>query len=226
MMGIGTIRIKMFDGIERILQEVRYIPKLKRNLVSLGIVDLVGYRFRCENGSFKVYKGSLIVMKAFRNNGLYTLDGKTVISGVVNVLSTTVDKTRLWHQRLGHVSQRGLEELYKQGLLCGDKIETLEFCEHCVKGKAKRLRFSTAEHRTEGVFDYVHSDLWGPSRVVSHGGARYFLSIIDDYSRKLWVYLMKNKNDTFKKFKDWKVLKESKETENRQWVRILCIIVH
>lgn len=43
------------------------------------------------------------------------------------------------------------------------------------------------------VLDYVHSDLWGPSRVESHSGGRYFMSIIDDHSRKLWIYILKTK---------------------------------
>lgn len=126
----------------------------------------------------RVYRGSLVVMKVVRVNGLYFLIGKTVIGGSVNLVRERPDKTKLWHQRLGHVSQRGLEELSKQGLLGGDKIEALEFCEHCAMGKAMRLKFTVAEHTTKEVLDYVHSDLWGASRVVSHGGARYFLSII------------------------------------------------
>ena len=41
--GIWTVRIKMFDGVERVLQQVRYIPTLKRNLISLGTLDSKGY---------------------------------------------------------------------------------------------------------------------------------------------------------------------------------------
>ena len=51
--GIGTVRIKMFDGIERVLQQVRYIPGLKRNLVSLGTLDVRGYTYKASGGAIK-----------------------------------------------------------------------------------------------------------------------------------------------------------------------------
>jgi hypothetical protein len=49
---------------------------------------------------------------------------------------------------------------------------------HCVFGKHKRVSFRPAIHNTENILD-----LWGPSHKVSHGGARYMLTIVDDYSR-------------------------------------------
>ena len=76
-------------------------------------------------------------------------------------------------------------------------------------GKATRVKFAKAVHETQNQLDYIHSDLWGPSRVSSIGGARYFLSLIDDYSRKVWIYFLKNKSETFLKFKEWKILVET-----------------
>lgn len=74
----------------------------------------------------------------------------------------------------------------------------MDFCEHCVFGKQKRVSFkSPAVHKTKGTLDYIHSDLWGPSRVPSKGGARYMLTFIDDFSRKVWVYFLKQKSDVF-----------------------------
>ena len=58
-------------------------------------------------------------------------------------------------------------------------------------------------HTTQKPLDYVHSDLWGPSRVQTHEGGHYFLSIIDDYSRRVQVYVLKLKSDAFNKFKEW-----------------------
>ena len=75
--------------------------------------------------------------------------------------------------------------LSKQGLLGGQKTVKLDFCEDCVFGKQRRVKFSTAVHRIKGTLDYVHSDLWGPSRVVSKGGSPYILTFIDDFSRKV-----------------------------------------
>ena len=108
------------------------------------------------------------------------------------------------------MSERGMTILSKRGLLCGQCTSSLEFCEHCVFGKQKRLSFSTAIHQTKGTLDYIHSDLWGPSREPSKGnGSRYLLTFIDDFSRKVWVYFFKEKSEVFKVFREWKTLLEN-----------------
>ena len=85
--------------------------------------------------------------------------------------------------RLGHMSKLGMAELVKRELLKGCKMGNMEFCEHCVFGKHKRVKFNASVHTTEAILDYIDADLWGPSRKPSLGGARYMLTIIDDYSR-------------------------------------------
>ncbi|KAL8523239.1 hypothetical protein ACS0TY_013272 [Phlomoides rotata] len=128
--GISSVRIRMFDGVTRVRRNVRYVPDLRRNLISLGMFDSVGYSFQSENGELKVSRGNSVVMKGVRRNDLYFLLGSTVLSQVDVVKEK--DNTLLWHSRLAHVSERGLQELSKQNLLCGDKISKLELCEHCV----------------------------------------------------------------------------------------------
>jgi hypothetical protein len=67
-----------------------------------------------------------------------------------------------------------------------------------VFGKQKSLNFSTAIHRTKGTLDYIHSDLWGPSREPSKdNGSRYLLTFIDDFFRKVWIYFLKEKSGVF-----------------------------
>lgn len=60
----------------------------------------------------------------------------------------------------------------------------------------------------------MHSDLCGPISVESIGGAKYFITFIDDYSRKMFVYFIKNKSDACNKFKEFKALVEN-ETGNK-----------
>jgi hypothetical protein len=100
--------------------------------------------------------------------------------------STNVDvapdfeTTKIWHVRLGHMSALCMAELSKRDLLDGCHSDTLYFYEHCVFSKHKRVKFNPTIHNTENILDYVHADLWGPSRKVFHGGARYMLTTIDD----------------------------------------------
>jgi len=56
--------------------------------------------------------------------------------------------------------------------------------------------------------DLVHSDLCGPMSVSSVGGAKYFLTFIDDHSRKIYIYFLKNKSEVLEKFKSFKVFVE------------------
>ena len=75
-------------------------------------------------------------------------------------------------------------------------------------GKATRLKFTRSTHTTTGILNYIHADLWGPSRHPTQGGGRYFLSLIDDFSRKVWVYILKTKEEAFQRFKEWRKLVE------------------
>ena len=74
-------------------------------------------------------------------------------------------------------------------------------------------------HESKSILEYVHSNLWGPEKTKTHGGNAYFLSIVDDYSRKVWVYLLKNKSDAFSKFKQWKILIENLTDEKLKTLR-------
>ena len=61
----------MADGVIRTLTNVRHVPELKRNLISLSILDEVGYSCKTENKTMKVSKEVLVVMRGVRKNGLY-----------------------------------------------------------------------------------------------------------------------------------------------------------
>ena len=111
--------------------------------------------------------------------------------------------------RLGHVGEKSLQILTKQGLLKGTKACKLEFCEHCVLGKQRRVKFGTAIHNTKDILDYVHSDVWGPAKTPSIGGRHYFVTFVDDFSRRVWVFTMKNKNDVLEIFLKWKAQVEN-----------------
>lgn len=137
VVGIGLVRVRMFDGIVRTLTDVRHIPEMKKNLISLSTLNRKGLQYSAEGGVLKVSSGALTVMRGHLDRGLYLLDDSTVL-GVVTVSSsvdTDSNTTRVWHMRLGHMSERGLSVLSKQGLLSGECIRKLDFCEFCVLGK-------------------------------------------------------------------------------------------
>nr|KYP69064.1 Retrovirus-related Pol polyprotein from transposon TNT 1-94 [Cajanus cajan] len=155
-------------------------------------------------------------MRGFKKGNLYMLQGSTSsISESVSVAKKNIhDLTYLWHMRLGHMSERGMMILSRQQLLGNHTVKELRFYEQCVFGKQHRIKFPKAQHSTKSTLDYIHSDCRGPSQVPSLGGGRYFLSIIDNYSRMTWIFIMKHKNQAFRCFKEWKILME-KQTSKR-----------
>ena len=62
---VGTIRVRMFDEVVRTLSNVKHIPELKKNLISLGYLEENGYAFSCQSGSgcLRITKGAMVMMK-------------------------------------------------------------------------------------------------------------------------------------------------------------------
>ena len=60
---IGIVAINMFDGMTITLKEVRHVPNLKRNIISLGTLDESSYSFKVGNGKLTIFKGVMVVMK-------------------------------------------------------------------------------------------------------------------------------------------------------------------
>jgi len=75
--GIGIVRIKMFDGTVRELKEVRYVPQVKNNLISVGVLEALGHGVSVRDGVLKMTRGSMMVLKGARRNNLYYLMGST-----------------------------------------------------------------------------------------------------------------------------------------------------
>ena len=70
--------------------------------------------------------------------------------------------------------------------------------------KNTKVKFGIAVHHTKGILQYVHTDVYGPSKNVSLRGKHYFVSFIDDYSRRNWVYTMLHKSEVIDIFMDWR----------------------
>lgn len=105
----------------------------------------------------------------------------------------------LWHQRLDHIGEKGLKALKNKNLVEGLDDCNLEFnfCEHCVYGKQHRVSFYSSPHRSFSVLDYIYFDVFGPVNVPSLSKSRYYVSFIDDYSRRAFVYFLKSKSEVF-----------------------------
>ena len=117
----------------------------------------------------------------------------------------------LWHRRLCHISGKGMKMLLSKEKLPELKSSNLDMCESCILGKQKNVSFlKTGRTPKAEKLELVHIDLWGPSPVASLEGSKYYITFINDSSRKVWVYFLKNKSDVFETFKKWKALVKTK----------------
>lgn len=80
VVGIGIVKVQLADGSMKLLTEVRRVPDLKRNLLSLGMLDQAGCTFKGEGGALKVTKRNLLIFKGTRKHGLYRLQGNTILN--------------------------------------------------------------------------------------------------------------------------------------------------
>ena len=93
------------------------------------------------------------------------------------------------------------------------------FCKHCIYGKQCRQKFKAGINLRKGVLDYVHSNVWGLSPTISYGGAKYFVLFVDEFSRKVWVYVLKRKVVVFNTFKQFKVMVEKRTSRTIKCLR-------
>lgn len=117
----------------------------------------------------------------------------------------------VWHRRLAHLSHRSMT-LLKQGMVEGISYDTTNVvpCIACIEGKQTRTSFPKKSFsRATGSLGLVHTDLCGPMPCESLSGQKYFLTFIDDYTRKTYVYFLRRKDEVFEKFKSWKALVEN-----------------
>jgi transposase InsO family protein len=117
----------------------------------------------------------------------------------------------LWHLRFGHKNFGGLKEMASKKMV--RRLPSIDshdkFCEGCVIGKHSRNSFpKMIECRAKKPLELVHTDICGPIKPNSIGKNWYFITFIDDFSRKTWVYFLKEISEAFAIFKKFKVFVE------------------
>ncbi|KAK8936121.1 hypothetical protein KSP39_PZI013254 [Platanthera zijinensis] len=217
VLGRGDMHLKTSTGALLVLRDVRHVPDIRFNLISVGRLGDEGHLSVFGGDFWKLIRGSLVMARGYRDSGLYYMEGRPEAAQANSVRDET--STSLWHRRLAHISQKGLGCLAKKKLISDISDVHLERCDHCMAGKQNRVSFHshTSTRRSEPL-ELVHTDVCGPLKVQTRGGASYFVTFIDDHSRKLWVYAIKTKDqvlDTFRRF--------HAEVERQSGKRLKCI---
>ena len=161
--------INLENGNQWFLKDVKHVWGLKKNLISTGQLEVCVTTFT--DTTWKVTKGAMVFVKGDKVGTLYICKGTT--DSFIALASIGIDTT-LWHHRLRHMSEKGMQILHSRKLLPGLKHIDLEFCEHCVYGKHKRVRFlRVGKEKKSEKLEIVHTNVWGPAQVSSLGGSKF-----------------------------------------------------
>jgi hypothetical protein len=198
---IGTVKISE----HLILTDVLCIPSFSFNLISasklikslhcclifLDSFCFIQNMFPWLTIGLGKEKGGLFFLQ---NNSDFTSAFRSSFTAV----SVKAPSTDVWHYRLGHPSQSRLDLL--KPLLPNVPLHSNKTCTVCPSAKQRKLSFPVSVSCTKSPFDIIHCDIWGPFSVNTINGSRYFLTIVDDFTRFTWVYLMHHKSQTISSF--------------------------
>lgn len=204
------------------VSNVLHVPDLSVNLLSVSQIVLKDYKVIFDKFGCRIYDV---------NDQLHSTGRHVNNSFIVNLAKSQcnfsmkkVDNTtsELWHRRMAHLNRNDLLKL-KNGLASGISFndqpnQSTSSCVPCLQGKQTRRPFPKKGSRATSVMELIHSDLCGPMEVRSISGAKYFLTLIDDLSRKVFVYFLKTKEHVKQIFEEFKVLYE------RQLSKIIKIL--
>jgi hypothetical protein len=116
----------------------------------------------------------------------------------------------LLHRILAHIKYKVLPYICKAVTgLPEVKVDHEGVCNGCAQGKNIKNPFPKKDNKAKGVLELIHSDVCCPMPSSSMSGYVYYVSFIDDYSHKTWLYFLKSKDEVFSKFKEFKALIEN-----------------
>lgn len=226
--GFGTAVIGTRKGCT-VMQDMLYVPAIHTNLLSIHALRRKGItvKFGLDKVLFRIKEkviatGSIdrncYVFNGSMDNGHATAlaAGTPAYPAVVNnadgVEEHCLDKHadaneyELWHKRFGHIGHQRLENAYEfvEGMPPLQKMKRK--CRPCLRGKSVRVVSRVKLRKATQKLYRVFVDYWGPYKVESLGGKRYYFTVTDDYTRKSWVWCTDTRKAVYlyPKFLHWK----------------------
>lgn len=210
VLGKGDVVLEV-DQEELPLKDVLVVPELNNNLMSVsGLLDS-GYDvyFQCNPMICKIQKNDKPIAKAVRRNNLWYLETRAAKCN----LTKGIDENKLWHLRLNHWDKGAMFE--KQKDISGLpilKTHLHEPCIGCSLGKQTKLSYpKAAAPRNTSLLELIHTDVIGPisTEAMGHPGKRFLLTLIDDFSRKVWIFFLHSKGEVPSSIKEWTTMVET-----------------
>ena len=218
--GKGKVNFTLGDGKSGTIEDVYFIPEMRSNILSVGQLLEKGFRVYSKGTklSLEDKQGRIVASVEMAPNRMFKMNLGSLQTSCLKINTNNLNE--LWHMRFGHLGYPGLQAAVQKESVVGLPKLTFEkqFCEGCVIGKHPRNSFGAAKYRARKILETVHTDICGPITPASEGGKRYFITFIDDYSRKCWVYFLKEKSEAFETFRKFKA-----EVENATGERVKAL---
>ena len=208
-----------------VFKDVLLVPRMGYNLLSVrkqGQPGSTKWEFNKTSCALLDAAGTTLLAGQMEH-GLYVLRAKTLVRPSSPPSALLADSSLLaWHRRLGHLNVRDVLRLGRSGRLgkgwTAGHSEDVE-CDECVIGKGTRLPTHPSDRRAATPLETIHVDLWGPARIPSKGGQRYFLTCYDDYTRKIHLFFIYQKSEATAKIMEFVNLAENQLTTSVKIVR-------
>jgi hypothetical protein len=193
---IGTCYLILSTGFILKLEKTFYVPSFSRNLISVSRLLPFEYSFNFSESSFSLFYKSDCVGNGILSDGLFcinlqnntTYDSMHVHTGIKRCVIDE-NSSKLWHQRLGHISIDRIKRLVNEGVLNTLDFTDFETCVDCIKGKQTNKSKKGAT-RSSDILEIIHTDIC--SLDLDSHSHKYFISFIDDYSRYMYLYMLHN----------------------------------
>ena len=210
---IGPVVLFFENNRTLCLEDCLFTPDFKRNLVSVsclvehGLIVQFNSSVSIKSISSFICSGDLMNSLYFLSPLSYDINAIEIIENEHNHLAKkrkVSNETYLWHLRLGHINPNRIHGLVKSGILNSLAFEPIPMCESCLEGKMTKRPFKAKGYRATKLLELVHTDVCGPMCVQARGRYEYFVTFTNNYSRYGFVYLMRQKFETFDKSREYK----------------------
>jgi transposase InsO family protein len=136
-------------------------------------------------------------------SGLYPIKSSEAASLHQALLSKSSSRVQ-WHARLGHPSFQTVQSVLHLNKIPFTRESSLPVCNACQLAKSHQLPYPTSVHRSSAPLQMVFSDVWGLAP-QSISGFKYYISFIDDFSKFCWVYLMRDRTEVPRIFREFQI---------------------
>ena len=209
--GIGTVDLKFTSGKIVQLRNVQHVPTMNKNLVSGSLLCRDGFKVVLESNKVIVSRFGQFIGKGYECGGLFRFSLSDFCNKSINQICANVnDDASIWHSHLCHISFGLISWLSSMSLILNFTVAKGSKCHSCVQSKQPRKPHKAAEERNLAPLELIHSDLCEMNGVLTKGGKRYFMTLIDDATRFCYVYLLQTKDEALDYFKIYKA-----EVENQ-----------